>query len=514
MALSVMGGDYPDVAGLPVDLQDDVLCELNAEFKQSKSELIQRFLKDQEDLNEKFAEYELNSEDGQEPLEEGFPSPGSSSSSSQRGLPGAQLPGGGSNPHQDKGEVYDVLQDIEDKDFMDNLSITSAVNSSSDAPSLSDGMERASYEDLDEEKDYDENWNVTQQKQQYPPGMYDDQYYDQYSRDGPAPSLPTEYHSSIPQQHPLDSVPQPRRSKKNKEATPTRKIKKLLVKKNVRPQTSMGVRALPPDADHFLFGANNSDNRSLISPNPGPANPSTFTLHDSINMVGARFKKISWNGGGAGMEHKPEMGRLSISASVHKLPPRSHTPGGRLKSCSSPLVSTSGLSSLRGGLDRGFNPAETDGNLTRPPSHCEPLRHSKTPVEQRPDPFRSGTPLGRSDSSLSTRSSLLSVDFGPDTRPTDVYGRRQSPNRTSGGQTLMRSVYSAERAGRIVVSPSLAADVKGKKRPIAVLKLPPLDSSVVNRAIGAANIDPTGHQSSLVSPATAKSNTVATPSAI
>ena len=42
--------------------EDTVLCELNADFKRSKRELIDRFLTDQEELNRRFEEYDLNSD--------------------------------------------------------------------------------------------------------------------------------------------------------------------------------------------------------------------------------------------------------------------------------------------------------------------------------------------------------------------------------------------------------------------------------------------------------------------
>ena len=516
MAASLVRGDPSGNFHIQAQPEDEVLCELNAEFGRSKTELIQRFLKDQEELNERFSEYALHSDEGEEAAEdmEGV----SRSLTNQNVSHSTQETRG-------KGglEVFDVLQDLEDRDLPDNFSTASVVNSGSDTPSLSDGdLDRKSYEDGDEEE-YDENWNIPS----------DTLSISRHSKTGRAHEsqlipkyrlVPNQSVSGTPKDaarqkhqhtsHQLIPQPLPRRSKKcskkdSEGGVAVRKAKKILVKKNVRPQTAMGVRGLHED-EGVLLG--------VVPPGPTPA--PIYGLRESLSMVSARFKRISWMGGG---EDHPEMGRLSISASVHRLPPRSHTPVGRFNSSTpSTLVPTS--LSLRSGKERKRSTRQRQQGPPQLGSMSNNPGGSKQNLEVNSDLYRSAS--GRPDSGSSSKS-RLSMDLSPthaSSRPDSGSSNKSrlsvdlSPTRVSGSHVtgpgrgpIMRGVYSAERNGRILVTPTLG-DVKSSRRHIAVLKLPPLDSSVVNRAIGA--VDPVGHgQPSLVSPATTKQGSVATPSA-
>ena len=94
--------------------EDTVLCELNADFKRSKRELIDRFLQDQEELNRRFEEYALatDGDDG-----------GKGNALYRKGLEAVEI--------RTISRLDREMAAEDDEAVPDNLSTTSAVHTSS-----------------------------------------------------------------------------------------------------------------------------------------------------------------------------------------------------------------------------------------------------------------------------------------------------------------------------------------------------------------------------------------------
>ena len=193
--------------------EHEVLCEMNADFHRSKVELIHRFLSDQEELNKRFAEYALNTDEDTSENEE--------SSEHYEYNCSMLVPQPRTKPHVLTEE--DILQDMETRSVLaeDNLSIASAINSS-----LGAGSDIAV---LDEESTLEGEFNFPREESI----IFKDQNGN-FSKNRSNKSGKGVMHAKAVGVSRHGNLPPATTTKKIDH--PNRKPKKLLVKKNVRPQ--------------------------------------------------------------------------------------------------------------------------------------------------------------------------------------------------------------------------------------------------------------------------------------
>ena len=244
-SIDIMMGSSPNEHyGFELAAEHEVLCEMNADFHRSKVELIHRFLSDQEELNKRFAEYALNTDDESSENDEKI---------EDRQKYGYAL----SQQHRAKPPTLteeDILQDLECRSVLDddNLSTTSAINSS-----LGAGSDIAV---LEEDQTFpgefylprEETFTVEDQN-----GNFSGNRANRCGRDVMSPKV----------RGSRQVDPSPARTSK-KDGHSSRKPRKVLVKKNVRPQTAAGIRRgskLQDEADILQQGLEEQQSRVAIS---------------------------------------------------------------------------------------------------------------------------------------------------------------------------------------------------------------------------------------------------------
>ena len=203
-----------------ITTEHEVLCEMNADFHRSKVELIHRFLSDQEELNKRFAEYALNTD------EDSSENEGNAAEAAEY-ICDMLRTERRTKPRMLTEE--DILQDMECRSFLDddNLSTTSAINSS-----LGAGSDIAV---LEEESALDGEFHLSREGNTILKDQNGNFSRSKVNRSGkgvlPSKAYGRSRHGDL----------SPSRTARREE-NPNRKPKKLLVKKNVRPQTAAGIR--------------------------------------------------------------------------------------------------------------------------------------------------------------------------------------------------------------------------------------------------------------------------------
>ncbi len=445
---------------------DAVLGELNADFRRSKVELIHRFLTDQEELNKRFAEYDLNDEDDEDE--------GDDQKSTSRET----------NPEKQRKQQIvpkvahrlteeDILLDLECRSELDddNLSTTSAIQSSaggSDIGVLDDDpltpttelyrsqFDMACQNVLRGEVRHAQIVNVSQPRnKQFP----------MCSRNK------TRATSRGVTQQPKTAPPTSKRESRRH---------KVLVKKNVRPQTATGIRTLlnpAGESDGFHKGLDVETHDYAAKYIPPQQNDNYHTVSYSCKIdennptkATVRLRKTSWLGNHDSTENYGPSSSIDMSS-------------GNEKSKSKYAAATM----------RSQQSVLNDDLYAR---SCDPrtilvgnsIRIYKSPgcLLQQGTAYKSKELKKDLSTGSDVNRSLLSIDISP-TKPKDATALL--PIAASGGQgsgypdvrsslcsaSSSRSMYSASGTNqRMLVGPM--SDICNRQ--ITVVKLPPLDGAV------------------------------------
>ncbi len=421
---------------LPLPPQNDILGELNADFRRSKVELIHRFLQDQEELNQRFAEYELNSEeeDGKNDGEE----EGKSKKSSEYSLEAMR---------QSQSRLGNILEDLEDVTLHvdeDNLSTVSAFHTSSrgSIPDLADLDNIICQNDPDKRLNRDGNGNAVGYG---------------YFTDGLPPSSAGQHPS------PVDDAPPVTSKKSSRRNAGTKKPKKFLTKKNIRPNTATGFRLQQSLVDSSMDDTMDGFPHQVENePRSVYGQPQGYSLHSSLNIPNCRMRKVSSWLTDTQTSNSSLMSENPQRMPLHPLSGRSRDHGsGHMH----PIPSSTSFShDLSPYQNNDLSLISMDKSLSK--SHKEKVLKNKK-------------------SHKGTRE-LLSVDL----RPLSSSSSLQSG---TSGNRLSRGSYVPDTRSMGVVSPdghvgpsnksNIGLEHKRGKRSIAVLKLPPLEGAVVNKTV-------------------------------
>ena len=424
--------------------EHEVLCEMNADFHRSKVELIHRFLSDQEELNKRFAEYALNTDDESSENEGNDGDRGH-----HRDVLSQQLK---AKPPTLTEE--DILQDLECRSVLDddNLSTASAINSSLDA-----GSDIAV---LEEDQIFPSDFHLPREGTFIVKDQNGNFSGNRANRYGIVSKARGQF---------WQADPSPTRTAR-KDGNSSRKPRKVLVKKNVRPQTAAGIRRggnLQDETDILQQRLEEEQTRVAISRQESPismALPHGYTQQhpgSGTSQLSATRMRTSWLEG----QQDPEYRQLSGSSTG--------------KHRHSQVASLSNNRSVFMDRAMGYetSPVHVAKSVQIYPSADYGIRQ------------KSGT-----RSRNIPGSGLLSIDISPNKgridsgmmpgRDIPFLGDRDFMDGRSSACSNRsdRNLYSAGR--KMYSNQPHLSDVPSTKRKITVLKLPPLEGSVtVNKSI-------------------------------
>ncbi len=446
---------------------DAVLGELNADFRRSKVELIHRFLSDQEELNKRFAEYDLNDEDE----EDGGETVNNQKTTSRENDSELQRKQQIVSKVSHRLTEEDILLDLECRSELDddNLSTTSAIQSSAGGSDI--GV-------LDDD----------------PLTPNTELYRSQFDM-----ACQNVFKGEVRHAQ-LVNVPQPRNkqfpmctrnktratsrglTQQPKTAPPTSKRDsrrhKVLVKKNVRPQTATGIRTLlNPAGESFQKSWEEETQDYAAKFVPSQQNDNYHTVSYSCKIdennptkATVRLRKTSW----LGNHDSPENYGPPANNETH-----SGNEIGKVKYSAAAMRSQHSV--LKDDLyARSCDPRTIlVGNSIR-------IYKSPGCLLQQGTAYKSKELKKDLAASSEVNRSLLSIDISP-TKPKDATALL--PITSSGGQgsgypdvrsslcsaSSSRSMYSASGTNqRMLVGPM--SDICNRQ--ITVVKLPPLDGAV------------------------------------